>query len=248
MLKGVIFMSRALIIPKYKISSSLYNNLFSDSENPTNFIEYDSKVVLKQLTDLNHAGNFDIKDSDICYSRITISPDYGSFVLMLMDKVGTAYFISYDFNEIVELIEKNENKALSLKQVEYFGKFKIKNFKSLVGAFQGFGIDNKFNIYISSEYSPTVANYFSHDRKIIKIFWNSADPSEWRILDMLDDTILDYEHCTTEFKSIQVIGEDHVFLTVAYYKLNIDENFKRSIKLVCNRIFEVRWSFNYKSL
>ena len=241
MLKDVIFMSKALIIPKYKISKSLYSKLLTDKTTPTNYIEYDSSIVLKHLSGLNKAGNFNIEKSDILSSRITITPDYGSFVLMVIDKCGTAYFVSYDLNNIASLIDDNEDDVLNLENVDYFSKFMIKNFSSLVGSFQGFGIDNRFNIYIASEYPPTVSNYFSHDRKIIKISWNSTDPSEWRILDMLDDTILDHEHCTTEFKSIQVISEDHIFLTVSYYSLKIDKHFIRSIVPVCNRVFEVRW-------
>lgn len=244
---GRYVMSNVLIIPKYKISNSLYNNALVKNNSAKNFNEFDSKMIQDSIDDLDYAGDFKISKLDTLHTRITIAPDYGTFLLLIIDNDGNAYFVLYDLNEFNILLDKRNKKKISLKQMEYLSEFKITDFKNIIGSFQGFGIDNKLNIYISSEYAPTVKSYFSHDRKIIKIGWDSADPSDWRILDMSDDTILDYENCTTEFKSIQVIDEDDLFLTVSYYKLKIDENFNRNVEQECNRVFEVKWSTEAES-
>lgn len=237
-------MSNALIIPKYSISKSLYSKSFTKGLNATNFNEYDSQIILSELINLNYAGDFKLSETNITESRITIAPDYGSFLLLIIDSRGNAYFILYDLNEFNDLLDQSSNNFLSLKEIDYLSEFKITDFKNIVGSFQGFGIDNDLNIYISSEYPPTVKSYFSHDRKIIKISWDRNEPSDWRILDLSSDNALDHEHCTTEFKNIQVIHENDLFLTVAYYKLKIDEKLNRFVEQICNGVFEIKWYTN----
>ena len=108
-------MSNALIIPKYSISKSLYSKSFTKGLNATNFNEYDSQIILSELINLNYAGDFKLSETNITESRITIAPDYGTFLLLIIDSRGNAYFILYDLNEFNDLLDQSSNNFLSLK-------------------------------------------------------------------------------------------------------------------------------------
>ena len=85
-------------------------------------------------------------------------------------------------------------------------------------------------LFRSSQYAPGT----SSDRtgKIVKFNWNQ--PEAWDTRDLTNDSRLkqNFQNAETEFESIQVIGENHLYLTVAYHNNG---------STVGNQIFDIRW-------
>lgn len=118
-------------------------------------------------------------------------------------------------------------------------------------SFQGFGLDNDNNFYISSEIaqdqSDTSPLVDDRSRFIIKIPNLSNNPNDWEIVNltnyqplkkMYESNIGVYLDQITEFESIQVIGINDVLLTVAYHKsMKSDENTSKRK----NIIYEITW-------
>ncbi|MBP2058337.1 hypothetical protein J2Z60_001516 [Lactobacillus colini] len=101
---------------------------------------------------------------------------------------------------------------------------------------QGFDIDNDKNIYISSQYSPDIDGK-SKPRSIYKVFWDRPEVYNWQQFDLSNYRILEtnFEGKPTEFEGIQVIGKDHLYLTVAYHQV-----VNNTVSTVGNQIFEIQ--------
>lgn len=115
--------------------------------------------------------------------------------------------------------------------------FKIENMtdKSVIGSIQGYDIDeNAENIYISSGYSPTSSEYKNDkSRKVVKIPWGSNNKADWDIASVPQIEEQGYE---TEPEGIQYIGNNDVYLTVAYHDPSQEGDLT-----VMNRIYHVTW-------
>ncbi|WP_277612423.1 helveticin J family class III bacteriocin [Lactobacillus agrestimuris] len=108
-----------------------------------------------------------------------------------------------------------------------------------INSIQGFDLDNDGNIYISSQLRPSlnVRGWTTHHKQIVKIpYYAHYDQSQWSAVNLSAFKKLDISGHHSEVESIQIIGENHGYLTVAYHEDVSGEN-----KTVLNRIYELSW-------
>ena len=101
-------------------------------------------------------------------------------------------------------------------------------------------MDDYGNIYISSQLAPKYKNkkWTTHHKQIIKIPANKRSfADQWISVNLSDWGKIDHKGCHSEVESLQVIGEDHVYLTVAYHAL--DSNGDPYTKY--NNLYEISW-------
>lgn len=221
--------------------------------------KYTKNTQMPRLSALNRAGagyddNVVYPGVNLLRSEAAVSPNYLDMLIVTIDTSGTAHFGFYSVNEI--------NKALNggptnypLDQFRCSYAFKIENFTSAVGSIQGFDIDDKKNIYISSEAAPKtddVGQGVAQDRYIYKIpygyqklpnglvDWNSTE--NWHRInlnannnDHNNGSVLDRSKFVTEFESIQVINKNDAYLTVSYHDAT-------TLKTLHSRIYEITWN------
>lgn len=130
----------------------------------------------------------------------------------------------YTINE--KLDEKGNSEDVNLETVKYEDSFIIDNLygddnNSIVNSIQGYDLDNDGNIYISSQKAPDFdGSYYAHHKQIVKIpYYARSKESEdqWRAVNLSEFGDLDIPGKHSEVESIQIIGENHCYLTVAYH-------------------------------
>lgn len=188
---------------------------------------------LPRLSWLTHAGGMVINDQDFNRSEAALSPDYSKMLIAVTDKQGNGYFSLYDTNVVNDALDRNGSSTdTRLDKLPYLKSFKVSNFVTIVQSLQGFDIDENDNIYVSSEYSPKAGR--QSPRKIVKIPWGVTDSNYWQCVE-LDNYDLDRANKLTELEGIQVLGNNHVYLTVSYHFKNggTDKN---------HRVYEITWN------
>lgn len=162
-----------------------------------------------------------------------VSPNYKYLMIATVWTDNSGHFGLYELPKVNALLNGNPggNVTVSeLKQCQADEVIDIDNFVGRIGSIQGYDIDDNFNVYVSSQYAPGT----SSDRtgKIVKFNWNQ--PEAWDTRDLTNDSRLkqNFQNAETEFESIQVIGENHLYLTVAYHNNG---------STVGNQIFDIRW-------
>ena len=176
-----------------------------------------------------------MNDNTFVRSEAAVSPEYNTFLLVTVDKNGNGYFTLYDLDKINKALDGNyegEATVVKLKDFDYLKSFKLPKLVGSVGSLQGFDIDEDNNIYISSEKAPSGGS--QKPRKIVKIPWGSTNPNEWQYVD-LDHVDLDRVHMNTELEGIQIVGNNHAYLTVSYHPTNKKGTDYR------HRIYDVTW-------
>ncbi|BDR59857.1 helveticin J family class III bacteriocin [Lactobacillus xylocopicola] len=213
-----------------------------------------------RLSHLSSAGNQEI---ELRRAEAAVSPNYTYFLIATIDLDGNGYFSLYYLDDVNNaLTGKSAYSIANLTPVSDFPPFKISNMTQNVsktikpgevkiGSIQGYDIDEtvdkynnkQVNIYISSEYSPDKGGQ-SEKRHIYKIPWGATDKSDWTDIDLSRDASVDYNGYPTEFESVQVIGENHLYLTVAYHGYYNKVKNGKKVKTwgtIANRIYEVSW-------
>lgn len=110
---------------------------------------------------------------------------------------------------------------------------------SVLNSVQGYDLDNSGNIYITSQKSPSLSNgsWSYYHKEIVKIpFYARNDQSQWENVNLSAFGGLDISGEHSEVESIQIIDENHGYLTVAYHA-----NVNSKNKTVSNKVYELAW-------
>lgn len=211
---------------------------------------YYSNTDFPRLAYLNRAGDLRKPDgstyagSDMKRSEAAVSPDYSKFLVATVDNSGNGYFTIYDNNLINNELDNVEynNGYVNLGNVSYLESFVIPGFyEDVKSSIQGYDIDNAGNIYVSSQVSPDTLSHKYYPKNIFKIpTYDRLTTSNWLQVDLSKyaGPINIYgQGMHTELEGIQILNENHCYLTVAYHKTVSGEN-----KTVSNKIYEVSWN------
>lgn len=210
---------------------------------------YYSNTDLPRLAYLNRAGNLTKPDgstyagTDLERAEAAVSPDYSKFLLATVDTMGNGYFTIYDNNLINNELDNVEysDGYVNLGELSYLESFVVPGFSAGVTSIQGYDLDNAGNIYVSSQLAPDTINGIYHEKNIFKIpVYARTNTSNWIKVDLTKNAgpINIYgQGMHTELEGIQILDENHCYLTVAYHKTVNHKN-----KTVSNKIFEVSWS------
>lgn len=208
-----------------------------------------SNTDVPRLAYLNRAGGLLKPDGstytgdDMKRAEAAVSPDYSKFLLATVDNWGNGYFTIYDNDMINNKLDSAEynNDYVSLDGVRCQESFVVPGFYNTVKSIQGYDLDNEGNIYVSSQLAPDTLNGHYHEKNIYKIpTFDRTNTSNWLQVDLTHNAgpINIYgQGMHTELEGIQILNENHCYLTVAYHKTVKGKN-----KTVSNKIFEVSWS------
>ncbi len=201
-----------------------------------------------RLAYLNRAGGYtrvngsQYKGNLMLRSDAAVSPESNHFLLFTVDrnsknsKYGVnGYFTLFDLDRINNDLDNAGSGYVNLENEPYISNFNIPNITTEIGSLQGVDLDERNNIYISSEYAPTDDDYNTQPKKIVKIPWEASSSSQWDII-TFDNANLDIDIAgyATELESVQVVGENDLYLTVSYHN-------KGSRKTTMSRLYEVKW-------
>ncbi|WP_338934772.1 helveticin J family class III bacteriocin [Lactobacillus helveticus] len=199
---------------------------------------------LPRLSYLNRGGSqqgINYAGADMLRAEAAVSPDYQYFMLATVDrnpsdssKGYNGYFSIYNLSDINSALNAAGTNDVNIQNIRCVKAFMIPDFVGKIGSIQGYDIDNGANyIYVSSQKAGDT------ERKIVKIPWESTDPSNWERVDLTYNSTLDEDAAGyyTELEGIQLIDENDLYLTVAYHR--------DSDKLTAmNRIYRVSWTSN----
>ncbi|BDR59969.1 helveticin J family class III bacteriocin [Lactobacillus xylocopicola] len=139
-----------------------------------------TNINLPRLSYLNRAGigkkidasgNFTeetFTGKDLFRSEAAVSPDYTKFLLATIDTTGNGYFFLYNLATINRELNQAGNSDVNIGNISCLGYFAIPNITnrySGIGSIQGYDLDDRNNIYISSQKSG------ESERNIYKIPW-----------------------------------------------------------------------------
>ena len=204
------------------------------------------------LTNLNHAGNkFGISCASNQFARVelAVSTDQQDALIAYGDNDHNGYFALYQLNELNAALDqaKAPNKAVDITQLNCLDAFMIPNLsgsRGQVGSLQGFALNHYFDqsgkeqndLYISSQ---PASDKVGHDRKIVKIPWRESNPLNWELVDLTEQPALEIPGYYTELEGLQLIGNNEVYLTVAYHQQFLAKNPTK-----INKLYRVTWKSN----
>ena len=204
------------------------------------------------LTNLNHAGNkFGISCASNQFARVelAVSSDREAALIAYGDNDHNGYFALYQLNELNTALDqaKAPNKAVDITQLNCLDAFMIPNLsgsRGQVGSLQGFALNHYFDqsgkeqndLYISSQ---PASDKVGHDRKIVKIPWREPNPLNWELVDLTEQPALEIPGYYTELEGLQLIGNNEVYLTVAYHQQFLAKNPTK-----INKLYRVTWKSN----
>ncbi len=201
------------------------------------------------LTNLNHAGNkFGISCASNQFARVelAVSTDQQDALIAYGDNDHNGYFALYQLNELNAALDqaKAPNKAVDITQLNCLDAFMIPNLsgsRGQVGSLQGFALNHYFDqsgkeqndLYISSQ---PASDKVGHDRKIVKIPWREPNPLNWELVDLTEQPALEIPGYYTELEGLQLIGNNEVYLTVAYHQQFLAKNPTK-----INKLYRIAW-------
>lgn len=184
------------------------------------------------------------RGNDLLRFDAAISPAGKLLMLVTIDqqtatlsKGNNGYFILYDLAVINAALDKVGIGYVNLGELPYLSEFYINHITAVdkIGSLQGFALDEKRNVYISSEFAPSQGNLSQKPRRIIKIpwgTWGSSNDQGWQILDF-DQANIDILGYATELENIQVISENNLYLTISYHN--------GAGVTTRSRVYQVKW-------
>lgn len=136
-----------------------------------------------------------------------VSPDRQTFLLGLIDKQGTQYFLFYNFNDIINMFDQLKQESIEfektgLKPFKYFKFDKFVNDDAsldgyLINSVQGYTLDNDKNIYVGSgRFSGEKKFKMNLSTRIVKIPYSSQSISDLSILKLTYKAPFDIEDAT----------------------------------------------------
>lgn len=181
------------------------------------------------------------------HAEAAVSPNYKKFLIATIENNRIGHFTIYDLDKINQALDKSgKYKDVSLDGFEYEDSFTINNLygnaeDAVVNSIQGYDLDNDGNIYISSQKAPDFdGSYHAYHKQIVKIPWNGRSETkedQWESVNLSAFGGLDISKKHSEVESIQILSENHCYLTVAYHSKLDGKN-----KTTLNRIYELSWS------
>ena len=189
----------------------------------------------------------DINTQAGLHAEAAVSPNYKKFLIATIENNRIGHFTIYDLDKINQALDKSgKYKDVSLDGFEYEDSFTINNLygnaeDAVVNSIQGYDLDNDGNIYISSQKAPDFdGSYHAYHKQIVKIPWNGRSETkedQWESVNLSAFGGLDISKKHSEVESIQILSENHCYLTVAYHSKLDGKN-----KTTLNRIYELSWS------
>lgn len=194
-----------------------------------------NNTQMARISNLVEITNGDWHGKHIKRVEAAVSPNYKYLMIATVWTDNSGHFGLYELPKMNALLNGNPggNVTVSeLKQCQAGEVIDIDNFVGRIGSIQGYDIDDDLNVYVSSQYDPTHAD--SNKRKIVKFSWEQ--PGALNTLDLTGDTRLNQNFAgyPTELEGIQVIGNNDLYLTVAYHN-------KNGVGTIGNQIFRVKW-------
>ena len=211
-----------------------------------------SNTDFPRLAYLNRAGNQQdwCSGTDMKRVEIALSPDYSQFLVANAENDGTGHFAIYPtylINNALDQVEAQRG-FVNIGDIPCTESFTIPGFVSvngssaLINSIQGYDIDNAGNIYVTSQKSPYLdvnGNWTVHHKQIVKIpYYSRTNTDSWRSVNLSGWGGIDLSGKHSEVESLQVINEDHAYVTVAYHA-----NVNGSNKTVLNMIYELSWTW-----
>lgn len=200
-----------------------------------------------RLSYLNRAGANPYAGKVMTHAEAAVSPNYKKFLIATIENNRIGHFTIYDLDKINQALDKSgKYKDVSLDGFEYEDSFTINNLygnaeDAVVNSIQGYDLDNDGNIYISSQKAPDFDDsYHAYHKQIVKIPWNGRSETkedQWESVNLSAFGGLDISKKHSEVESIQILSENHCYLTVAYHSKLDGKN-----KTTLNRIYELSWS------
>ncbi|CDI66358.1 Bacteriocin helveticin-J [Lactobacillus helveticus CIRM-BIA 101] len=227
--------------PKYKWAKQIARVDIRYTSGP-----HASNTEFPRLAYLNRAGSDPFSGDDMTHAEAAVSPDYTKFLIATIEDGEIGHFTIYDLDTINNALDNAGTGYVSLDGFPYQTSFTISNLygdgqDNIINSIQGFDLDNNGNIYISSQHYPSLKNghWSVHHKQIVKIpyYAQSEDAeSQWSSVNLSAFGGLDISGKHSEVESIQIIDEDHCYLTVAYHANVYGKN-----KTVLNKIYELTW-------
>lgn len=213
---------------------------------------HSSHLDFPRLAYLNRAGSHPYPGENFVRAEAAVSPNHQKFLLATIDNSGNGYFTIYSLNVINKALDQvaslsDGNNYVNMGNIAYLESFYYPNLSSLINSYQGFDMDDYGNIYISSQLAPKYKNkkWTTHHKQIIKIPANKRSfADQWISVNLSDWGKIDHKGYHSEVEGLQVIGEDHVYLTVAYHdKEKYKKDGKTLYKSVTkyNKLYEISW-------
>lgn len=206
--------------------------------------KYTSNTQIPRLSHLNQAGS-GYGDDTVAYNgkylkrvEATVSPDYQRLLIATIDTNNNGHFALYDLNEVNTKLDEIGHGNVRIDDLKCLGAFRINNFvndDSTQGfpSVQGYGLDEKNNVYVSCQPSPT-SNGVGAPRELIKIPWGNTNSDQWQCANLDNASILNMPGFYSEFEGIQVMDANKLYLTVSYHDSNASD-----LETDAHRIYEV---------
>lgn len=163
-------------------------------------------------------------------AEFAITPNQKYLLIAVNDSQDNVYFAIYAITDIWQGLKNNSILDIStikpLKKVTAL-KDKWDAIQKKLGSagqfsFQGFGIDNGGDIYISSQLAPdlnkTTGKVTTYPRCIVKITNFSSNLDDWTLLNLTDKSTFDQKNLYTEFENMQVNSANDLNFIVGYHK------------------------------
>lgn len=215
-----------------------------------------SNTELPRLAYLNRAGyqqNINYAGKDMLRVEAAVTPDYQHLMIASIDvdwstydsskrtaSGKNGYFSIYRLSDINTALNNIGTGYVNIQDITCRAAFIIPDFVGKIGSVQGYDLGNfdestgKGYIYVSSQYSG------STNRKIVKIPWGETNDNNWEEVNLTNITSLNQgNEFTTELEGIQLIGENDLYLTVAYHEINHPD--KANLTSM-NKIYRVSWN------
>ena len=209
---------------------------------------HSSNTEFPRLAYLNRAGANPFSGNAMTHAEAAVSPDYTKFLIATIENDEIGHFTIYDLDTINNALDNAGTDFVSLDGFPYQNSFTISNLygdgqDNIVNSIQGYDLDNSGNIYISSQLHPTLKSNGSwtvHHKQIVKIPYyaqSEYSESQWSSVNLSAFGGLDISGEHSEVESIQIIDENHCYLTVAYHANVYGKN-----KTISNKIYELAWN------
>lgn len=187
-----------------------------------------SHLEFPRLGYLNRVGNYPVAGTAMKRVEAAVSPDLSRILIASLEYNGTGHFTIYPLAAVNKVLDQAAkcspaSRYVNLSALPYLEAFTVARLSpGWLNSVQGYAIDNPGNIYISSQRAPGLnsqTGQFSPNlARVIKIpVGGRADQIQWTCVNLSARRQLALTGTASELEGIQVIGEDEVYLTVAYH-------------------------------
>ncbi|TSO26932.1 helveticin J family class III bacteriocin [Lactobacillus sp. LL6] len=196
---------------------------------------YSKNTQISRISNLVEITNGNWSGQHIYRVEAAVSPSYHYLMIATVWTNNSGHFALYDLAKVNNALNNNGSSNVTISDLSPYKVapyIDIDNFVGRINSIQGYDIDDSKNIYISSQYSPDKPN--ASERKLVKFNWQNFN--NWEIHNLTKDSRLDtnFVGYPTELEGIQVIGNNDLYLTVAYHS-------KDGNSTIGNQIFRITW-------